>query len=171
MSDWNDPPSGTFAAQAVEVFRKKLAGPTRFDAELSRITATAIEDCQTAIATILRKRYGQPPAEETGWLVEWPLSPDSQPRWWHPERGWTIDASRAIRYARKEDAEAAIASGRFVSGVFASEHFWITPTTGGADGSPQDLCPRCGGTHQGRHEGACAGPPTPSAPPPHRMQG
>jgi hypothetical protein len=39
--------------------------------------------------------------------------------------------------------------------------------TGGGDGR----CPKCGGTHPDRHEGACAGPPTPSAPPPHRMQG
>ena len=34
-----------------------------------------------------------------------------------------------------------------------------------------DLCPNCGGTHPGRYEGACAGPPVPSALPPHKMMG
>jgi DNA-binding XRE family transcriptional regulator len=32
-------------------------------------------------------------------------------------------------------------------------------------------CPKCGGEHPGRYEGACLGPPLPSAPPPHRRQG
>lgn len=32
-------------------------------------------------------------------------------------------------------------------------------------------CPKCGGLHTERHKGACAGPPLPSGPPTHGMQG
>jgi hypothetical protein len=39
------------------------------------------------------------------------------------------------------------------------------------EGMPDGLCPKCGGTHSDRYEGVCAGPPTPIAPPPHKMQG
>lgn len=68
------------------------------------------------------------PKDETGWLIEWPPSPDSQPRWWSPIHGWTIDSLRAIRYGRKEDAEAAIKTGVFVGGVIATEHMWVAPS-------------------------------------------
>ena len=65
----------------------------------------------------------------SGWLVEWPGTLDQPVRWWHPERGWTIDASRAIRFARKEDAEAYIerpgggGAGRMNQAI-ATEHVW-----------------------------------------------
>lgn len=61
---------------------------------------------------------------EAGWLIEWPGGEDQPVRWWHPERGWSIHAHRAIRYARQEDAEAAIKAGCFVRGLIATEHRW-----------------------------------------------
>lgn len=100
---------------------------TKFDAQLSRITAAAIADCQAAIAKALTEHFGQPLASEVGWLIEWPPTPGFQPRWWHPVTGWTTDAARAIRYARAVDAEAAIERGCFVNGVAATEHSWLSP--------------------------------------------
>lgn len=70
------------------------------------------------------------PRDETAWLIEWPATEDSQVRWWHPLRGWTIDASRASRFARQEDAEAFIATRQFVGGVIATEHKWVSMAVG-----------------------------------------
>ncbi len=135
-TDWDDPPSGTFAAEAISTFRKRLAEeyPTYFDAQLARITAEAVAECQFAISKALQERFGQPLSEETAWLIEWPSAPGFQPRWWHPVNGWTTDASRATRYARKIDAEGHIERGCFVVGVCATEHAWLTPSAGGGDG-------------------------------------
>lgn len=63
---------------------------------------------------------------ETAWLIEWPATPDSQARWWHPVHGWTIDANRAARFCRQEDAEGFIAGGRFIGVAVATEHAWIS---------------------------------------------
>lgn len=60
-----------------------------------------------------------------GWLVEWPQSKNNHARWWHPEHGWCIDANDAIRFMRKEDAEAYIKSMRFGDGRVATEHVWF----------------------------------------------
>lgn len=35
----------------------------------------------------------------------------------------------------------------------------------------RERCPKCGGGHKSRYEGACDGPPIPSGPPPHGMMG
>lgn len=46
--------------------------------------------------------------------------------------------------------------------------------TGGSGASRTFVCPRCGTDCRPNgdpHLGTCAGPPTPAAPPPHRMQG
>jgi hypothetical protein len=104
--------------------------PTKLTRHLDALTQEAVRQSLENIGEALFIRYGQcghEPTEERGWLIEWPPSPDHQPRWWHPKHGWTVDASRAIRYARREDAEAAIESGRLVGGAFASEHSWLTP--------------------------------------------
>lgn len=63
-------------------------------------------------------------ARETGWLIERPATADLEPKWWHPQNGWTKNAGRGLRFARKEDADAYIASGRFTCDVLAVEHAW-----------------------------------------------
>ena len=72
--------------------------------------------------------------EETGWLIE--RSNGSQPLWWGPPCSrwewqqaliapdqWTADASKALRFARREDAEAMI---RFegLQHAIATDHMW-----------------------------------------------
>lgn len=62
-------------------------------------------------------------ANETGWLVEWPSDGHQPVRWWHPRHGWTIDASAAIRFVRKQDAGDYIA-GSTMKWAIATEHSW-----------------------------------------------
>jgi hypothetical protein len=67
-------------------------------------------------------------ADETGWLVEWPGTQDQPVRWWHLKNGWTIDASRATRFARKQDADDYIQNcgpgGLPMKWAIATEHMW-----------------------------------------------
>ena len=75
-------------------------------------------------------------AEETGWLIEsysskhniyraeW-LTADIYTHvecWSH----WTKDASKALRFARKTDADAVIAALGWTEAV-ATEHQWLKP--------------------------------------------
>lgn len=58
---------------------------------------------------ILRECWRTPPAEATCWLIEgrWP---DKHVSWWSARRlAWCHDALKAMRFARKRDAEALIA--------------------------------------------------------------
>jgi len=66
-------------------------------------------------------------SKESSWLVEWPISDNLPARWWHPGGGWMIDANKAIRFARKVDAEDFIANTRLVGGIVATEHVWLNP--------------------------------------------
>lgn len=64
---------------------------------------------------------------EYGWLIE--LKPEHRPRpTYYGENGegvlgWTPDSLRAIRFARKEDAELVIECEGFTE-AFACEHGW-----------------------------------------------
>lgn len=75
------------------------------------------------LTALIDARHRKP--DETAWLIEWPATPDSQARWWHPVNGWTIDANRAARFCRKEDAEGFIAGGKFIGAAVATEHEWM----------------------------------------------
>ena len=71
-------------------------------------------------------------AEETGWLVE---LKGTQPTWLENVFGddtWTADASKAIRFARKRDAEHVIAEVGWTE-AFASEHIWCDGKQEGSD--------------------------------------
>ena len=67
-------------------------------------------------------------ARDAAWLIEWPAEESMPARWWNPlpNMGWVTDATRAVRFARKDDAEAYIHCGRhqFVAGVIATEHIF-----------------------------------------------
>lgn len=72
--------------------------------------------------------------EETGWLIE--RTNGGQPLWWGPPCSrwewqqalvspelWTTDASKAVRFSRKEDAEAVIRLEGFQNAI-ATDHMW-----------------------------------------------
>lgn len=113
---------------------------TCFDKLLRELRVAASSDVQVAVARALADDNGyllvagysitgRDPMATYAWLVEWPGTQDMPVRWWHPEHGWTIDASRALRFARKEDAEAYIerpgGAGRLNPAV-ATEHVWMS---------------------------------------------
>lgn len=73
-------------------------------------------------------------ADETGWLVERDMG---GPHWWGRHTptledddafGWTNDSLRAIRFARKEDAEMYIEEVGW-NDVVATEHMWCEAPT------------------------------------------
>lgn len=68
--------------------------------------------------------------QASGWLIESTLSHTGGPRWWQgkqpgTEEHWTTDASQAVRFSRREDAEACrlTLADAHVSKV--SEHVWL----------------------------------------------
>jgi len=69
--------------------------------------------------------------DQTAWLIEWPASDNLPPRWWHPVRGWCIDANKATWFVRSEDAHDYIEAERFVRGVKPTEHVFIALRTSG----------------------------------------
>ena len=68
---------------------------------------------------------------ETGWLIENTIA--GRAVWWQARndcgRTWTTDASNAVRFARKEDAERVIgalhAFDDFLSDAIATDHMWV----------------------------------------------
>jgi hypothetical protein len=64
--------------------------------------------------------------EETGWLIE---LRGRVPTWFRltgEEPHWTSDSHEALRFARKQDAEAYIADVGWTE-AFATEHVWVDP--------------------------------------------
>lgn len=63
--------------------------------------------------------------QETGWLAE--LQGEAVPQWAvlteDYDEHWTADAGKALRFARREDAEAFIAHHAWTR-VVATEHMW-----------------------------------------------
>ena len=57
-----------------------------------------------ALLSAARQARTQGPGD-VAWLIEWPGEAGGQTRWWHPVRGWQINACDAIRFARNVDAE------------------------------------------------------------------
>lgn len=84
---------------------------------------TAERERDEARAEVERLR-GTRETEEAGWLVE--LNGE-RPRWWCVVRGkepdWSTNASQALRFARKVDAEDYINEAGWTE-AFASEHIW-----------------------------------------------
>lgn len=81
---------------------------------------------QIAAQIIARIDADYPPyREETGWLAE---LKGSAPSWavLNPndyDDHWTTDSTKAIRFARREDAQAFIDHNGWTA-VFPSEHIW-----------------------------------------------
>ena len=67
--------------------------------------------------------------EETGWVIEHGRSQQSDPEYW-AATGFVRDNSKAIRFARKEDAErvANCLGGGFPKGYHRiADHMWVGP--------------------------------------------
>ena len=62
--------------------------------------------------------------KETGWLIEWPGHNVYPVRWWHPEHGWTSEANKALRFARKCDGEDYSKEKR-LGWIKVTEHMFI----------------------------------------------
>lgn len=108
-----------------------LTKATKLTKAIDAITEESIQRSLEIIGAALEARFGASEGGEveTAWLIEWPPSPDLQPRWWHPVHGWTVDANRALRLVRREDAEALIHGHGRSGGLpgVATEHKWLTP--------------------------------------------
>lgn len=67
------------------------------------------------------------PPDEVGWLIE--RRDRQQPYWFfYDERGnfgWTPDANKALRFARKVDGDNFCAD--WIEDVFVCEHMWVVP--------------------------------------------
>lgn len=64
--------------------------------------------------------------EETGWLIEFSRRVSAQPTWYGQTEeglGQTTDAGKALRFARKEDAEMVIADFGWTE-ASAADHMW-----------------------------------------------
>jgi len=68
---------------------------------------------------------------ETAWLIEMPLkSVGGPPVWWtgrytgHMTDPWTLDSLQAVRFCRKQDAEAVMAGTIRLKEAVATEHIW-----------------------------------------------
>lgn len=65
---------------------------------------------------------------EAQWLESWIGFNDSGPEEWIDADRWTKDSLKAIRFARKEDAERVIKVFEW-PGTSATEHMWVQPRT------------------------------------------
>jgi hypothetical protein len=88
--------------------------------------ARAIEALQAeTIAARQGPEHASPaqPGERAGatrWLLEWRETDAPASRYWHPESGWVWAADKALRFARREDAETYRKSTRLQGTV--TEH-------------------------------------------------
>ena len=96
---------------------------------------------------------------EIGWLVECRDPNMMQPEWWNGY-AWTRDANTAIRLARKQDADAIIATDPLVfQHASATEHMWgVQPEIDhrcgvrGFDHMKGDICPACVAARRGESQ-------------------
>lgn len=73
-------------------------------------------------ALMVVSEAGNPPPV---WLIEWPATRQDVVRYWHPTEGRVIDPNLAIRFARREDAEAMLKRDGLRAGARAVEHMWL----------------------------------------------
>jgi hypothetical protein len=83
---------------------------------------------------ILDRHFSHEPRNELGWLVEakgatgalWLMLSPSESGDRGAFRDWTRDASKALRFCRKEDAESFISAHMPMMAVHATEHMWCS---------------------------------------------
>lgn len=100
--------------------------------------------------------------KEKGWLIELKPSVVSVPTWFGDDDsgvlGWTIDNLKAIRFARKKDAETVIRLEGFTE-AFASEHMWCDYSHKWETRRKWIVCSECGVVQRSDGKnGPCRGP-------------
>ena len=70
--------------------------------------------------------------DEIGWLIE--FRDDHAPRWYEPLCGDSYVAVKALRFARKQDAETLIKALK-MQNAFASQHLFVNPPEGNDHGN------------------------------------
>lgn len=88
-------------------------------------------------------------APELAWLIESRLTPS--PTWWTGS-DWTGDSLKAVRFCRKQDAEAALATLPDKHVCLTSEHQW---GFGGESEPEPDECPFPSPEHRGESGCPC----------------
>lgn len=82
------------------------------------------------VALAIISRSGRP-KEEAAWLIEFSERVSQQPTYYGKTDdglGQTTDHLKAVRYARKEDADAVIEDTGWTEAT-ATEHMWIGPSS------------------------------------------
>lgn len=88
-----------------------------------------------ALATPTAANASEGDGRETGWLIE---LRGQRPTWFQLADGdnWTDDSTKALRFARKADAESYIEEIGWTE-AFASEHEWLDPRPASPDTKEQ----------------------------------
>lgn len=63
-------------------------------------------------------------SRSVAWLIEWLHNDAPVPRYWHPVNGWVWRADEAIRFCRRDDAQACIDAEKWMAGT-PTEHVFI----------------------------------------------
>lgn len=97
----------------------------------ARADADLIVAAVNALPELLR-RLGYD-GTETAWLIEWPADRHGPTRYYAAGEPPVIDANHALRFARREDAEAVLNRGELRGatkhGAKVCEHLWMPPRT------------------------------------------
>lgn len=107
-------------------------GPTNDRATLNRCEAEAIDAWNHRLQSLADRggEKAEPVARETGWLLEWLHG--TGPEWWtlansQGQGGYFAkDSIKALRFARKEDAQAYIDDVGWTE-IVPTEHEWSDP--------------------------------------------
>lgn len=132
--------------EAADAMRDTLGKPWEFNHGHSNKPPEECPVCQAFRAyDAARSRHAsgaQPDSacDEIGWLVE-----ITGPKYWTGTPGcgnWTADSLAAMRFARRQDAEAACRH-LAPSGAIPVEHAWVSHRPAGAQPSGPDRCEVC----------------------------
>ncbi len=92
----------------------------------------------------------RPVVDEIAWLIEWPATRQMPVRYWHPSEGHVIDPNHAVRFSRREDAEAMLKRDHLME-ARAVEHMWCALSPPSASVEP--CCER--DSRHGGHQPWC----------------
>lgn len=95
------------------------------------LIVTGIQEAADALAALSAapSSPASPPEDvgalrEAAWLIEWPADRQNPVRYWHPTEGHVIDPQHAVRFCRREDAEAMAKREHLFGGARVVEHIF-----------------------------------------------
>jgi hypothetical protein len=100
----------------------------------AKADAALIVEAVNALPKLIKALSETGRCDEIGWLIEWPADRHGPVRYFSAGEPPVIDPNHALRFARKEDAEAFmkgwVTSTRAnITGAKAVEHMWCAPKT------------------------------------------